>query len=152
VQLFILRHAEAHPHAATDFARTLTEAGKLQLAQIAGRHLGALAGISQVWVSPYVRTQQTLQHIAHLLPASAQIQTTEALTPESPVQGIIPLLEQSQGSQVLLISHQPLVGEVVSKLCATEPGRYRLGTSALVHIELPLVGFGQGQVLSCEQP
>jgi phosphohistidine phosphatase len=152
VQLFILRHAEAQTRAPSDFARNLTELGKQQLAQVVGRHSTRLACISQVWVSPYVRTQQTLQQIEHLLPASARIETTEDLTPDSPVDLLIPLLERSFGEQVLLISHQPLVGEAVSRLCGLAPGHYRLGTSAFTHINLPLVAFGQGQVILCDQP
>jgi phosphohistidine phosphatase len=152
MQLFILRHAEAELPITTDFARNLTPAGKQQLAQVVGRHTQALAAISQVWVSPYVRAQQTLQHIAHLLPASARIQTTDDITPESPVELMLPLLQQSQGEQVLIISHQPLVGEAVAKLCGLAPGHYRLGTSAFTHIDLPVVGFGQGQVRLCDQP
>jgi len=152
VQLFILRHAEAGLDAPADFARTLTALGKLQLSQVAGRHTEALASIEQVWVSPYVRTQQTLQQIRPWLPAQVRIDTTEALTPERPPSGILPLLERSVGEGVLLISHQPLVGELVARLCGLEPGAYRLGTSALTHIELPLIGFGQGQVRFCDQP
>lgn len=152
MQLFILRHGEAEPYASSDFARNLTPAGKSQLTAVANRHLQQLGGISQVWVSPYVRTQQTLQHIRPLLPANVTIATTEDLTPDSPVQLLIPLLEKSLGDQVLLISHQPLVGEAVSRLCGLAPGHYRLGTSALTHIDLPLIGFGQGQVCFCDQP
>ena len=152
MDLFILRHAEAEPEASSDFARNLTANGKQQLAKVMARHTGALSSISHVWVSPYVRTQQTLQEIIHLLPAGARIQTSEALTPESPVAGIIPLLEQAQGERVLFISHQPLVGAILSKLCGLAPGYYRLGTSAFTHIELPLLGFGQGRVCLCDQP
>jgi phosphohistidine phosphatase len=152
MQLFILRHAEAELRAATDFDRVLTANGKHQLAQVTGRHASALANVNQVWVSPYVRTQQTLQQIAHLLPASAVIETSEDLTPESHVQRLIPLLERSQGDSVLLISHQPLVGEAVSLLCGLEPGYYRLGTSAFTHIDLPHLAIGQGRVLVCDQP
>lgn len=152
MELFILRHAEAGLDAPSDFDRTLTELGKLQLSQVVGRHQEALAGISQVWVSPYVRTQQTLAHIRHWLPAQLPIETHDALTPESPVAGVLPLLERSAGQRVLMVSHQPLVGELVAKLCGLPPGAYRLGTSALTHIELPLVGFGQGSVRFCDQP
>lgn len=152
MDLYILRHAEAGLEAPSDFARTLTELGKLQLSQVVGRHTDALARISQVWVSPYVRTQQTLAHIRHWLPASLAIETSEALTPESPVRGLLPLLERSAGQCVLMVSHQPLVGEAVAKLCGLEPGAYRLGTSALTHIKLPIVGFGQGSVRFCDQP
>lgn len=152
MQVFILRHAEAELRAATDFARNLTANGIQQLAQVMSRHTAALAGISQVWVSPYERTQQTLQQIAHLLPAGARIETSEDLTPESPVQLLIPLLERSVGEHVLLISHQPLVGEAVSQLCGLPPGYVRLGTSAFTHIDLPLVAFGQGHVVLCDQP
>ncbi|HEY6528503.1 MAG TPA: phosphohistidine phosphatase SixA [Cellvibrionaceae bacterium] len=152
MQLFILRHAEAQTHATSDFTRNLTELGRRQLAQVIGRHNAQLDSISQVWVSPYVRTQQTLQQIESLLPTSARIETTEDLTPESPVELIIPLLERSVGDRVLLISHQPLVGEAVARLCGLAPGYYRLGTSAFTHIDLPLLAFGQGQVILCDQP
>ena len=102
MQLFILRHAEAEPHASSDFARNLTPTGRAQLTQVANRHLQELGSISQVWVSPYVRTQQTLEHIRALMPAGVAIQTTEDLTPDSPVQLLIPLLEKSKGDKVLL--------------------------------------------------
>lgn len=152
MDLYILRHAEAGLDAPSDFDRTLTELGKHQLSQVVGRHQAAMASISQVWVSPYVRTQQTLAHIRHWLPQSLAIETSAALTPESPPLALLALLERSVGQRVLVISHQPLVGEAVAKLCGLEPGAYRLGTSALTHIALPLLGFGQGQVLFCDQP
>ena len=83
VDLYILRHAEAGLDAPSDFDRTLTELGKHQLSQVVGRHQAAMASISQVWVSPMYAPNKPL-HIRHWLPQSLAIETSAALTPESP--------------------------------------------------------------------
>ncbi len=109
-----MRHGEAEPRANSDAERRLTVHGREQVlhsaAHLHGRPLQAILA------SPYVRAQQTaaLVHGA-LSPADAVI-TVDWLTPDGEVEQVVAELERLGLEEVLLVSHQPLVGNLVAML------------------------------------
>ncbi|HSC68059.1 MAG TPA: phosphohistidine phosphatase SixA, partial [Cellvibrio sp.] len=81
------------------------------------------------------------------------IQTTDLLVPEANPQALIDWLdrlvrnESDSDKSILLVSHQPLVGALVNKLCAKPEGYYPMGTSSLAAIHIPVVAKNMGDLL-----
>jgi phosphohistidine phosphatase len=119
MHIVIMRHGEAEPFVTSDEQRNLTDNGRSQ-AIAAGRCLKQLAiEFDQVWVSPYVRTQQTADGVLESF-VGANRQTVDVLVPDSNPQIIMDRIESSLCQRLLIISHQPLVSSLVAVL---ESGR-----------------------------
>lgn len=108
MKLWLLRHGEAEPKARTDAERNLNDAGKLEVresaAQLRGRHLQAIL------VSPYNRAQQTAEIVRQVLGFSGAVETVPWLTPESDPGDALLYLGRRSEEEILLVTHQPLVG------------------------------------------
>ncbi|WP_332847153.1 phosphohistidine phosphatase SixA [Pseudomonas lactucae] len=140
MKLWILRHGEAEGHARTDAERNLTEHGRGDVLRSAAHLIGQ--PLSAIIASPYVRAQQTAQLVREALGFEAQIRTVPWLTPEgNPVQVLEKL---DTDDNVLLVSHQPLVGNLISFL---QHGHQRqpqpMSTASLAELEgdFPLAGL-----------
>lgn len=151
--IFILRHGQAEAQVTTDEARQLTEKGRSDTARVIGARALDMTPLAQIWVSPLVRAQQTAEIAAHYFP-HLKIQTTKLLVPEVNPQAVLEWLDelnqrQLQGSNqsILLVSHQPLVGALVNKLCGAANDFYPLGTSSLAAIRAQVIASAMGDLL-----
>jgi len=145
MKILVLRHANAENYAPTDSERELSEKGRYQLDNQIQEHSAIFSSASHVFVSPYVRAQQTWAHLQSHIVALDLLDavTTTQVTPSGSVQGVIALLESlPQDATVLLVSHQPLVGMLIDDLCGLETGCYRMGTAALASLDADSVAKG----------
>ena len=114
MKLWVLRHGEAVPHDSHphDSERELTDKGRKEVLKIAAELVGQpLIGI---YASPYLRAQQTAQLVREALGFEPEIRTVEWLTPDTEPDKVA---EQMVAvSNVLLVSHNPLVGNLLSYL------------------------------------
>lgn len=121
MQIYIMRHGEAENFAASDAERPLTTRGIAQSQQMATLLASHLKGeLDQVWVSPYLRAQQTWQAMVKGLPTAIQVGSVEDITPygdaETVADFIKATIETEQPQSLLLISHLPLVGYLTAEL------------------------------------
>ncbi len=137
MELFLLRHGSAHTTADKDSERTLDAIGREEVSRNLSGNSDALAGVTQLLVSPYARAQQTADIAQSLLHFDTlpKRQTVDFLTPCGNPQHLIDHLYQHNYSSVLCVSHQPLLGTILDEICGFEPGQYRLSTGTLVCIE-----------------
>lgn len=148
MKLWILRHGEAEPRANTDAERRLTAHGREQVLRSAARLLGQ--PLQAIIASPYVRAQQTAALVHDTLGFTEPVRTVPWLTPESDAVQVIGEIERLGLEQVLLVSHQPLVGSLVSLL---EQGHTQspapMSTASLAQLEgdWPLAGLMTLQAL-----
>ena len=56
------------------------------------------------------------------------------------------LCEQDDDASLLLVSHQPLVSELIASLCEVSQHTINMHTAALASIELNPVAFGMGKL------
>ncbi|MDX1298714.1 MAG: phosphohistidine phosphatase SixA [Pseudomonas sp.] len=114
MKLWLLRHGEAEPTARSDAERNLTAHGRQQVREAAaflqGRPLQA------VLVSPYVRAQQTADLLCEVLAFSGARESVTWLTPESNVRQAMRELDDYPFKELLLVTHQPLVGALAGLL------------------------------------
>ena len=140
MKLWILRHGEAQGHARTDAERNLTERGRGEVLRSAAHLIGQ--PLSAIIASPYVRAQQTAQLVREALGFEPQIRTVPWLTPDGNPLQVLEKLDTDD--DVLLVSHQPLVGSLISFL---QHGHLRqpqpMYTASLAELEgdFPLAGL-----------
>jgi phosphohistidine phosphatase len=99
-------------HARTDAERNLTEHGRAEALRSAAHLIGQ--PIDAIFASPYVRAQQTAQLVREALGFEPDIRTVPWLTPEGNPQQVLEKLDADEN--VLLVSHQPLVGNLIGFL------------------------------------
>ena len=115
MNILIMRHGEAETAAPSDAERNLTENG-CQQAQLAGQCIGDLSlSFDQVWVSPYLRAQQTADGVLASLTGFKR-KTLNFLVPEIAPSMVVDRLAESDVENVLIVSHQPLVSALVGLL------------------------------------
>ena len=112
MKLWILRHGEAEGHARTDAERNLTEHGRGEVLRSAAHLIDQ--PLSAIIASPYVRAQQTAHLVRDALGFEPEIRTVPWLTPEGNPLQVLEKLDTDDN--VLLVSHQPLVGSLISFL------------------------------------
>ncbi|AZE83171.1 Phosphohistidine phosphatase SixA [Pseudomonas orientalis] len=139
MKLWILRHGEAEAHARTDAERNLTEHGRAEVLRSAAQLIGQ--PLSAIIASPYVRAQQTAHLVREALGFEPDIRTVPWLTPEGNPLQVLENLDSDDN--VLLVSHQPLVGSLIS---VARHGHQRqpepMHTASLAELEgdFPLAG------------
>lgn len=148
MKLLILRHGQAEMFAASDAARQLTDAGHAEVRDVLRKSEKELMEVSQMWVSPLLRAQQTADLV---IEARGDIprHTTDLLLPEStPMDVMEQLLHELSGDQsCMLVGHQPLIGELVNGLCGKPNGYYPMGTGALAHVVMDVPALGCGHLI-----
>lgn len=110
------------------------------------RSSSKLGEVELILVSPYVRTQQTAHYVSEAFPR-AELQTWPELVPESDPESLLLRLQALQYERVLLVSHQPLVGTLLSYLCGQESGRYPVDTASLAAVEAEVAAAGLAEML-----
>ena len=134
MDLILWRHAEAVVPASgeLDMHRRLTPRGEKQAARVAAWVDRQLPSVARVWVSPAQRAQQTAEALGR------KFKTSDLIGPQASVEQLLELVQWPVGKGcVLVIGHQPTLGQVLSTLlglqeseCAVKKGslwwlRYR---------------------------
>lgn len=114
MKLWLLRHGEAEPTARSDAERNLTVHGRQQVRETAAQLQGR--PLRTVLVSPYARAQQTADLACEVLAFSGIRQTVPWLTPESDLRQTLRELDEYAYDELLLVTHQPLVGALAGLL------------------------------------
>jgi len=134
VKLWVLRHGEAQGHAARDSLRELTEHGRGEVLRNAAHLLGQ--SVDAIYASPYVRAQQTAAIVHGALAVEQPVVTVPWLTPDGDPMEVIGHLDKLGLDNLLLVSHQPLVGALIGLL---ENGHLKnprgMNTASLARLE-----------------
>lgn len=130
LNLFILRHGEASYEAPSDDERELTPAGIAQTADILIQQKEFIPNDTVVFSSPLIRAQQTAAIVGELYDLKTP-SIWDDLRPEGNLDVLFKKLQLLDIKNILLVSHQPLVGRMINSLAALAPGQYVMGTSAL---------------------
>jgi phosphohistidine phosphatase len=145
--LYIMRHGEAHPRAASDAERPLTEQGAAQ-ACMAAQWL-VEKPLSKILVSPYLRARQTADLVTQSLACALVPQVVAGITPDDPVTGALHVVAtEVAAGDVLIVSHLPLVGLLASQLLyGHHQSPLPFYTASMAAIEFEQFGAGLGNLL-----
>src|ERR1700744_1834300 len=122
MELYLLRHGMAvergTPGFKRDADRPLTAKGKKQLKKVTRALKEMELEFDLIFSSPYFRAQETVEIVAKGLKLHKKLKFTESLTPEKkPDQIVRQLLKlKSPPEKVLLVGHEPLLGQIISLL------------------------------------
>ena len=117
MELILWRHADAHDARAgqSDADRALTDKGERQAECMAGWLNARLPADARVLASPAVRTQQTARALGR------DVQTVRDLfTDTSPRAALRALGWPDAGGTVVVVGHQPTLGQIAALLLSGE--------------------------------
>jgi len=124
IRLGLLRDGKAGDAAdwsADDRQRPLTDAGREELRSLLAQ-LGAVLRFEQVWTSPWLRARQSAELAAAQFDAELHEQTFLAGDVGDAEQRCAALARAAHGlDRVLLVGHEPSLGELLGFLCAAPP-------------------------------
>lgn len=119
MDLILWRHAEAQDESAdlADLQRPLTSRGEKQAARVAGWLDRQLPEGTRVLSSPALRCEQTVQHLGR------KFKLREELSPGCSPDLLLEVAQWPHARQpMLLVGHQPVLGEVLARLLHMAPG------------------------------
>ena len=142
MKLYIMRHAQASYSAPSDRERPITESGIQQTKDLLLKNSDQFSDINLIWSSDLLRAKQTAGLVSEALNIKAE--EKNFLTPDSDVNQVLVALEKlSSDDCLLIVSHQPLVGELVSSLVHGNIRQaHPYATSEILGLGLELVGLG----------
>ena len=112
MELILWRHAEAE-EGVPDMARKLTAKGEKQAEKMAAFLRMRLPQDTRILVSPSVRTQQTIRALTR------QFDTVPDIGPGADPQAVLKAAGWPDGKEiVLVVGHQPYLGEIAALLMA----------------------------------
>lgn len=153
-RLFILRHGNAQPYGYDrDEMRELTELGVAEV-KMAARTLKAKSEVFDVvYVSPYVRAQQTAKILLADLDVSAEVITCPFITPDGKNMDVALWLNEQPYDSVLLVTHQPFAHQFVDFLVDEPlPVSFAMTTATLAAVEGELFAAACCQFRWSESP
>ncbi|OOF48602.1 phosphohistidine phosphatase SixA [Rodentibacter trehalosifermentans] len=157
MNIFVMRHGEAEVMAKTDKERHLTDYGKKQ-AFAQGEWLknyikSTALSFDLVLVSPYQRALETFEEVDVAFDSALKNKQEiwDGITPYGSAELVVnylSVLENEGVGSVLLISHLPLVGEIVAELYGKRnPVSFYPAT--LVQVDWKM---GKGEILTHHYP
>ena len=157
MQIFIMRHGQAQMTAASDALRPLTEIG-VEEAKVAGQWLSKhFSSFDCVFVSPYLRAQQTADAVLSQFGSVGNIgkrATLNFITPEDDPKTVHDYLDgicsEHNYQKILLVSHMPLVSYLVAEL-STDNAMPIFQTASVAHIDYDKERM-QGQFIGLVSP
>jgi phosphohistidine phosphatase len=114
--IYLLRHADAE-HAGgsgRDADRALSPGGH-EAAEAVAAALARVAGIDRIRTSPLKRARQTAEIVAKRFP-ECPLEDSQALAPGNPPSAVFQEISGLGGGGVLLVGHQPQLGELLAWL------------------------------------
>lgn len=144
MKLFIARHGEASFDAPSDRERSLTPNGIDITKGVLERNIEELRKVDVIWSSDLRRAIETAAIYSDKLQIS--VDHKSSLSPDGDPKKIIREINALKSdTHLLIVSHQPLVGEFVSLLCEGHVYKshpYNTSEIVLVECETPEPGLG----------
>ena len=125
MELILWRHAEAED-GSPDEARELTEKGLKQARAMAKWLSPRLPKDARILVSPTMRTRQTAEAL------DDEFDVVEEIGPGASVKSVLAAVDWPEGKgTVLVVGHQPTLGEVASSLLSGQPAMWDIRKGAI---------------------
>jgi phosphohistidine phosphatase len=123
LDIYIFRHGEAEPRGKRgDAARRLTGGGKAEVRRVAQGLARLGAEIDVILTSPLVRAEETAAIAGDVLKPPGGVRRCDALAPGGTNAALFKELSGLRKSCVMLVGHQPDLGELASVLVWGSPG------------------------------
>jgi phosphohistidine phosphatase len=148
--IILWRHADAEP-GVPDLQRALTHEGERQARRVARWLHPRLPTSATVYVSPARRAQQTASALAQLGPR--EFVTLDAISPSARLTAALGVIGAADRRRTLvLVGHQPTLGELAAHLLGVQVDGWPLRTGALVWLTEADDGSAQAALLAAMTP
>ena len=153
MNLYIMRHGRAEPHVKPDSLRALVAEGVLETQQVAAKLQAPSIRIDTIVTSPYPRAQQTARIVKDTLGFQGKLILSDSITPEGDVKKTTHMLDSLKGENILMVSHLPLVGHLLSYLTsANSAAPLTMNTATVAHLHGEFIAAGCMQYKDCFLP
>lgn len=135
--IYLMRHGIANPAepGTSDSQRPLSEQGTLQTALVAKGLLQLGIRLDRIIASPLLRAQQTAEIVARILELTDPVLTDARLAPYGSFGTISQLIQEHRDAQrLMLVGHQPAIGEALSGLCGRGDLVAEMGTATVAAV------------------
>ena len=135
--LYVLRHGNAVPYGYDqDELRELTDLGVVEVKAAANAFREKNLSFDKVFVSPYVRAQQTAKVFLAGLDAFLGFEDSSLITPDGHPMEVAAWLDDQPYHSILLVTHQPFAHQFVDYLVDEPlPINFAMTTATLVAVE-----------------
>ena len=146
--IYLLRHADAVFHAASDSQRELTTKGVAQAGMVGQFCRKQELAPSRIFTSPFLRAKQTALLVAKELetsPMPPEVMLAPFLASGmEPKTALEELRTQSNPPSMMLVGHEPDLGQLVSHLVGCSASFINIRKASLTLIEMPSLNAGAG--------
>ena len=143
--IYLLRHGDA-PFDSSCGERSLSVQGEIETRRVIKQQLDRLSSLQLIVCSPVLRARQTVQIVTDTLNYKGQLLFDDVLRSEGSIAGverrIDSLIKTYSEEEILLLSHQPLIGQVLEYLTGEVGLAWSMSTSSLASLEA--ITFGRG--------
>lgn len=138
-----MRHGEA-AWGIDDARRPLTEVGREQATQQASS-LAERVDVEALWVSPYLRAQQTADCFLNWY--NLKPITKNCLIPAADIYPLYDELNNLSLENLLIVSHNPFLNKFIHDFCGVHPYFHGMDNATLVGIEYDYAATHLGKLL-----
>ncbi len=152
MKLYIMRHAQASFNAPSDRERPITEAGVKQTKSLLDVNSEQISDINLIWSSDLLRAKQTAEIVSEAL--SVEPAEKPFLSPDGSIRQVLSELQKlDEDDCLLIVSHQPLVGELVSSLVSGNVQKaHPYATSEVLALDMEVAGLGTATIVNRYTP
>jgi len=154
MRIFIMRHGQAQVMARSDQSRELTPHGKCEVEQMASWLAHQKIHFDAIFVSPYIRAQQTAKIVKNTLATSTSLTTLDFITPEDSAKRMHNYIDcafsENSMENVLIVSHMPLVSYLVAEFTCGQHGPL-FQTASIAEIDYDISSI-KGQLIAHTLP
>ncbi len=135
MKIYLLRHGEAVHNYESDRLRPLSENGKFEIQRIGKFLKSKNVFINKIYSSPLMRAYQSADLVSKVINFGDEIIEVDFLLPEANPDEVLSFFKQVEYESVLLVTHQPLIGSLVSLLIFGRNYPLAIKKSTLICIE-----------------
>ena len=146
MELYLLRHGHAVSDGTKDHLRPLSELGEQEIRFTASRFSRELSKVESVFVSPFLRAQQSADLVRDHLNPDVNFYESEFIVPSGDAASTIDMLYEFHAKNscqsALLVCHNPFIETLAALLCHVELGACRFATASLAALDVDVYARG----------
>ena len=154
MQIFVMRHGQAQSFSSSDQSRELTAHGQHEVGIMANWLVQQKQQFDTIFVSPYIRAQQTANIIKNILITSTPLTTLNFITPEDSAKQMHDYIDgafaHNSEQKILIVSHMPLVSYLIAEFTGGQDAPL-FQTAAIAEVEYDTHRM-KGQLLAHTAP
>ena len=145
MNIVLIRHGQAQAQSTSDASRALTALGAQQAQKTAAWFANQDYQVDALFVSPYVRAQQTASYVAQIF--DVPLTTCDCITPDDSAQTAFEWFDELNlpaSATIAIVCHMPIVARLAALL--TGESAYAFEVAEAQVIELPMFALGMGKI------